>query len=250
MSGIGMYGGLEMIRSNRPPIGLVQSAHGERGSIGQSKSRGVAAGECRRLRREVHADAEGGSGTLSAAPAAGSRCRCRDRECGAAADVRRRRPARPRSGFPSPGRGIRVAAETRNSRLQNSRRPMIRASGSRASGGPAVRLVGGGVDRPGRIADQVVPCEAEGVREQQPRLQRGLSAIPAGGRRRGGWPGRSSTPWLPSRPDMPAGRRRAEDHGDGTLQPHSSAARRAAWSSAVRASMNSSRSPCITRSIL
>ena len=55
--------------------------------------------------------------------------------------------------------------------LQNSRCPTMSASGSRRCAAAEQRFVGGRVHRTGGIADQVVLGEAEGMREEEARLQ-------------------------------------------------------------------------------
>ena len=66
-------------------------------------------------------------------PAAGSRCRCPGPGSVAAADGAEKAAMAASISVSDSGRGIRVAGDTANSRPQNSRRPRISASGSRAS---------------------------------------------------------------------------------------------------------------------
>ena len=94
---------------------------------------GVVARRPGGARRDIDPDAARCRDTRTAAPAAGTRCRCRDRENGRRRSRSGNRASTASTTVSLSGRGSSVSADSRNSRPQNSRRPTIRLSGSRAS---------------------------------------------------------------------------------------------------------------------
>ena len=73
------------------------------------------------------------AGYWRAAPAAGTRCRCRDRGSGRRGSRSGKRASIASTTVSLSGRGSSVSADSRSLRPENSRRPTIRLSGSRAS---------------------------------------------------------------------------------------------------------------------
>ena len=222
-----------------------RTAPGERRSAQspQSERRAVRQPELRRVARAPAPRRPARGRPRRRRPPGNSRQRGQQQAAGAGAEVEdpaapapdRRRPrAPPRSASRSPARGISVAGETAKSSApelapaEDQRQRLARRAPRPAA--PSNRSAG----RPPAPARRASSSSAPPA----PRPARGPAAAapPAGAasiRRR------------------PAGGGRRRRSGAARSGPaHSSAASRAAWSSAVSASMNSSSSPCITRSIL